>query len=104
MKILVAARGGGKTAGCIAYLRTHRHAYLVVHSKAEVLRVRQQYTRNESELSQRIVSFDDVVDGHALAFRPVSGLVIDNADLILEQVFERKIEALAVSWPENVRG
>lgn len=103
MKIIVARKGAGKTVGCVEYLRTHPHAYLVVHSEHEVLRVRQQYTRNESEVSRRIVSFDRVMDqGWTGAMRP-SGLVIDNADLILAKVFEQPIEALAVTWPEDFR-
>lgn len=102
MKILVARRGEGKTAGCVAYLRAHPRAYLVVHSPHEVLRVRQDYTRNESELSRRIVSFDDVIEGKLMGLT-ISGLVIDNADLILREVFSQPIEALAVTWPEDVR-
>jgi hypothetical protein len=104
VKLIVARRGKGKTAGCVAYLRTHPTAYLVVHSKLEVERVRQDYTHNEHEVSQRIVAFDDVLDGRWPIGRRVTGLVIDNADLILAKVFEMPIDALAVSWPEDVRG
>lgn len=103
-KILVARRGEGKTRGCVELLRRNPHAFLVVHSAKERDRVRQQYTRNEHFVSRRILSFDDVVDGKAFRSHPRAVLVIDNADLILEQMFERPIEALAVTWPEVVGG
>jgi hypothetical protein len=68
-----------------------------------VLRVRQQYTLNEHEVARRIVSFDRVTDTGWVRSTLPSGLVIDNADMILEKMFETKIEALAVTWPEDLR-
>lgn len=101
MKILMTARAGGKTYQCVEYLRAHPHALMVCSTQRRAEEVRVQYTRNEFKVSQRIQPWSWVIEErkHKYYGLKFTGLVIDDLDALLQQLFEMPVEAVSLTWP-----
>ena len=86
MQLEIGGRQTGRTTRMIHWLRLNEHAILLVHSEHEAQRLRNMYDHDGiMELANRIVTADSHLKRRPSFHSPVIG--IDNADLILKQIF-----------------
>lgn len=94
MKVITKSRQMGKTTDLVALLLSDPERCLLVYSSAEKERIKKRYNLPKS-IAERIIPWFDAK--RKLAGTSYKSITIDNADLFLEEFFQKPIDAVSIT-------
>ncbi len=84
MKVICKPRAGGKTTELLQMALDHHYAF-VCHSQAEYRRLL-DICRDANQEPPLFLTYEQFIEGRLRSHREIRGVVIDNADMLLQRL------------------